>query len=121
MSAPTLQPAATPDAAVCESLSKAYLSLWRQISDLVGDNKWLEVRPAPAATEELPQEETDRLDPFEPDLRRYCEQTRRAVRNVRFVDPVELAVFRNILRDKGLEYAARADVMLQGNKGTASA
>lgn len=117
MSAPSLVPINSPEA--YERASEVYINLWQRVCEFTGTNNWLRFRPGPAVAEDLGPEEIDQIARVARDFRADWEKTEQLVRDHLLSDPTELTVFCDGLRDKGLEYAARADAMLPENLETA--
>ena len=96
MAAP--QPAPAPLASPHEILSDLYLSLATQIDLLIGDNKWLEIRPQDPA--EIAAQASRELDQLQRRLQADFERTQELVRNGSAAKE-ELEGFRSYLEDQG--------------------
>ena len=95
-----------------ETLSHLYLLLWKQLDQLLGDTKWLEV--VPSEPDELRQEAGQALDEVhlflrEGELWRVVkadyERTQELVAHSSVNPKPEIESVKNYLRDQGLRYA----------------
>ena len=106
--------AAVFSAETYESLCEIYLALWRQLENIAGDTKWLEIRSEniPAVQEQV-RRTIESLGPHPSSVLYSDYQTaQRLVLSGPRVNTTEVASFREYLRDNGLRYAQLADAML---------
>jgi hypothetical protein len=96
-----------------EVLSEVYLALWRQLENLSVDNKWVDIRPVSGS---LLQEDIRRtIECLGPDpsstLFSDYQKTQELLLDGRAGDNVDVAGFREYLRETGLRLAQQADAM----------
>jgi len=96
-----------------EVLSEVYLALWRQLENLSVDNKWFDIRPVSGS---LLQEDIRRtIESLRPDpsstLFSDYQKTQELLLDGRAGDNVDVAGFREYLRETGLRLAQQADAM----------
>jgi hypothetical protein len=93
-----------------EILSEVYLAMWRLLDRISDENRWLEIRPVDAAVlqDDIRQTvESLCLDPSSTLFSDY-QQTQEFLSPHRSSGNIDLAGFREYLRDTGLRLAERA-------------
>jgi hypothetical protein len=96
-----------------EVLSEVYLGLWRQLENLTSENKWFEIRPVSGS---LLQDDIRRtVESLSPDpsstLFSDYQKTQDFLLGSRTTENLEVAGFREYLRETGLRLAQQADAM----------